>query len=183
MDETWKCIKEFPRYEVSNMGSVRRIGKTTPLVAQKAKGGAWFVKLTTDSGVTSKSIKGLVAEAFVPKPDAFDPEIFNTPIQLTMSTDVIRADKIVWRPLWHAVQYRRQFHPNLYPLYYEMPVMNLMTRNQHASILSAAIHDGVLMKDIYRSAGQGKPVFPDGYRYEFMFRIWENLGTVHTEWV
>ena len=29
------------------------------------------------------------------------------------------------------------------------------------------------LKDVYRSAGEGRPTFPEGHRYEFMWRVWE----------
>jgi hypothetical protein len=118
-----------------------------------------------------------VAEAFVAKPEGYDPDIFDTPIQCTINTDNVRADNILWRPRWFAVTYRKQFRD--LPLYWEMPVMNLDTGAEHASILTAALRDGVLMRDIYRSAGEGGMVFPTLHRYEFLYRIQNGFPSVH----
>lgn len=177
MEEEWRIVKDFPKYEVSNFGHVRKIGKTTPLSPKKAKGDAWFVKLSRDGIPYSKTLKTLVSEAFVPKPEGHDPNVFDTPVLCALTTDDVRADKIVWRPRWFAIKYRRMI--NDLPYYWDMAVLNLNTGNQHASILTASLRDGVLMSDIYRSAGEGRTTFPHGYRYDFMFRIEEGMGTVH----
>ena len=179
MKEEWRKVKGFPLYEVSNTGSVRRIGNSWPLSPKMAKGGAWFVKLSMGGPPISKTIKSLVAEAFVPRPEGCDPELWDTPVQLVVDTDVIRADKIVWRPRWFAIQFRRQINECDTLHYWDQPVMNLNTGNQHASILTASLHDGTLMKDIYRSAGEGRATFPDGYRYDFLFRLKQGFGSVH----
>ena len=183
MEEQWKQIEDYPRYEVSTLGNVRQIGKDSNLSSQMAKGGAWFVKLASADGITSKSIKVLVAEAFVPKPEGHDPDIFDTAVQLVVNTKDVRASKIVWRPRWFAIQFRRQIGEAQHTGKWDMPVMNLDTGSQHASILTAALHDGVLLKDIYRSAGQGRTTFPEGHRYEFMWRIWDNKPSVHWDGV
>lgn len=185
MDEIWKTVDEIPVYEVSNLGHVRRIGKTEPLVPTEAKGGALFVTMTYDGERYSRAIKGLVARAFVPKPDNQDPDIFDTPVQCSLSMSNLRADNIVWRPRWFAIAFRRHLHPSYYdqPRFTEVPVLNINTRTQHASILTAALQDCVLMRDIYHSAGEGRPVFPTGHRYEFMWRIENDLMSVHHELV
>lgn len=179
MQEVWKIIEEVPKYEVSNFGHVRRIGAILPLVPKEASGGSKFVTMSSGGNRYSRSLKVLVANAFVPHKEGQDPDIFDTPIQCSLSTDNNRADNIVWRPLWFALQFRRDLNLKTLPFYYEMPVMNITTGNQHVSILTASLHDGVLMKDIYRSAIEGRSIFPDAYRYDFMQRLWDGLGSVH----
>jgi mannose-6-phosphate isomerase-like protein (cupin superfamily) len=181
MEEEWRNVKGFPHYEVSNFGNVRRIGNIENLVPKKAKGNAWFVKLSHGGVNTSKTLKTLVAEAFVEKPVNYIGDLFDTPIQLVLNTDEVRADKIQWRPRWFAIKYRRELNDP--PYYYDVPVMNIDTGNQHASILTAALHDGVLMSDIHRSATEGRKVFPTHHRYDFMWYIEKGFGSVHTEGV
>jgi NUMOD4 motif len=183
MDEIWKVIEDIPSYEVSNQGHVRRVGRTEPLSMKRAKGDALFVTMVHKGERYSRSVKVLVANAFVPIPEGWDPDIFDTPIQCTMNTDIINADIIKWRPRWFAIKYRKQYREELHPNYTELPVVNLDTRNEHASILSASLRDGVLMFDIFRSAGEGYKVFPLGYHYEFLFRLESNLRSVHNGWV
>jgi len=164
--EEWRVIQDYPAYEVSNTGFVRSIRSHNILKPQEAKGGAWFVKLGGTNGTTSKTLKTLVAEAFVPRPEHHDIEIFDTPIQCVMNTADVRAEKIMWRPRWFAIKFRRDLnHP---PHYCEIPVQNLNTGNQHASIFTASLYDGVLMEAIYRSCLEGRKVFPEGHMYEFL---------------
>jgi len=169
MEEEWRTIESFPHYEVSNTGYVRRIGESKNLSPKMAKGGAWFVKISRGGGAFSKSVKTLVAEAFVPKPEDYA-GTFDTPVQLTINTNEIRADKIVWRPRWFAVKFRRDLNPNTQPHYSHVPVVNRNTGVQHASILTASLHDGVLMEEVYRSCLEGRKVFPHAHRYEFLLK-------------
>lgn len=171
MEEEWKKVKGFPLYEVSNLGNVRRIGNTWNLSPKVANGNTLFVKLSMGDSSISKSVKTLVAEAFVPKPEGVDSEIFDTPIQCVLNTEEIRADKIMWRPRWFAIQFRRQLNESDLVSYWDLPVMNVNTGDQHASILTAALREGLLMKDIFRSAGEGRTVFPTGHRYIFLDKI------------
>jgi NUMOD4 motif len=166
MEEWWKTIEGFSNYEVSNYGYVRRKGKDKYMSPHKAKGGTLFVNLSRHGLAHSKSIKVLVAEAFVPREPNQDPEIFDTPIQCSISTDNVRADNLKWRPLWFALKFRRQLNDT--PYYCAIPVVNLSTGDEHASILTAALHEGVLMQDIYRSALEGRKVPPTGHIYEFI---------------
>jgi hypothetical protein len=180
MEEEWKTIRDYPAYEVSNMGFVRRIGSNRVLQPKKAKGNSWFVKLSIDGDQVSKTIKILVAEAFVPKPQHYQGELFDTPVQRVMNTDDLRAEKIVWRPRWFAVKFRRDLRPSAHPYYFDVPVRNINTGKRHASILTASLEDCVLMEDVYRSCLEERRVFPEWHRYEFIPR--EEIEEWSTYW-
>lgn len=85
-DEIWVKIKDYPLFEVSNMGRVRRIESVCSMVVgndvinrhmpakmlklttdRKGYVHVWLSNGTTSSG-KSKTVQRLVAEAFVPNP-------------------------------------------------------------------------------------------------------------------
>lgn len=79
MKEIWKDIKEFEKYQVSNLGNVRkynkaseydkRIHKYTYLKPQKLKRGYMQVSLYKNGKQYRKAIHKLVGQAFIPNFD------------------------------------------------------------------------------------------------------------------
>ena len=79
MTEIWKKIKDFPNYEVSNLGNVRsvkhldsmdRVKGGQPLKACfDGKGNYLQVNLYANGKINTKIVHRLVAEAFVDNPD------------------------------------------------------------------------------------------------------------------
>lgn len=168
MDILWSTIEEFPNYEVSNYGDVRRALSTRHLSRRSITGGANVVSLFQEGVQHTRSIKVLVADAFVPVIDyGFDAD-FDTPIQLDGTHDNCRADNLMWRPRWHALKYRRQFSsPGLMRL--DHAVINITTSELFESVVDAATWEGVLIQDVFNAAGQGqgRRVFPTGHEYIF----------------
>ena len=66
MIEEWRIISEFPNYEVSNLGQVRRKNR---VLKQHKWEGYCKVKLSKDGIAYTKQVHRLVAEAFIPKLD------------------------------------------------------------------------------------------------------------------
>lgn len=69
MEEVWKEIKGFPKYQISNMGNIRSFsdkkkGKT--LKPQINKKGYYSILLYSDGKPHPKKVHRLVAEAFIP---------------------------------------------------------------------------------------------------------------------
>lgn len=67
MSEEWKQIEEFPAYEVSSLGNVRRAGKM--LKGRQDKCGYLRTGLYKDGRQYRRSIHRLVALAFIPNPE------------------------------------------------------------------------------------------------------------------
>lgn len=73
MNETWVPIKDFPNYEINNIGSIRTISFKGNKVyrsrkARNDKDGYLIIDLYNGSYKTLK-VHRLVAEAFIPNPD------------------------------------------------------------------------------------------------------------------
>jgi hypothetical protein len=66
--EEWRVVKDYPNYEVSNMGLIRRNGKTI-FKGSKTLCGYIRVCLSNNGKADKFHIHRLVAEAFIPNPE------------------------------------------------------------------------------------------------------------------
>ncbi len=105
LEEHWSDIPEFPNYCVSDLGAVVNKSTGRYLIQTMATGGTYKVGLVRAGKQYTRSVKVLVAEAFVEGQS----EIFNTPIQLDGYQENMRWDNLMWRPRWFAWKYTRQF--------------------------------------------------------------------------
>ena len=62
--EDWIQIKEFPKYEVSNLGNIRNRQRNTPVTTKKKKNGYPHVGLYKNGKRINKYVHRLVAENF-----------------------------------------------------------------------------------------------------------------------
>jgi hypothetical protein len=69
--EIWKPIKDFPKYEVSNLGRVKSYMKEKPAILAGGfdKDGYHIILLYNEKGRFTKRVHRLVAEAFIPNPE------------------------------------------------------------------------------------------------------------------
>ena len=75
-DIVWVSIKEFPNYQVSNLGEVRRIktrfgNKCNFILKQSVKSDYYGVCLSKDGVKSTKTVHRLVAESFMPNDNDF----------------------------------------------------------------------------------------------------------------
>jgi NUMOD4 motif len=160
VDETWRVINEFPDYVVSNYGNVMSIATEKLISTSQVTGGAVRVGLQKDKKQYSRSVKVLVATAFVPGKDS----IFNTPVLLDGFPQHLEPSNIVWRPRWFAWQYLRQL--SAWSRYHYLgPVYDLKTGEVYATIFEAATVNGLLVRDIWGSIQSRTYTFPT--RQEF----------------
>lgn len=155
MQLVWKKIKNFPTYEISSEGDVVNIDTGRYLRKSTTLQGAVKVGMVRAGVQYTKSVKVLVAEAFVPGRS----DIFDTPIHLDGNTERNHADNLMWRPRWFAYRYTRQFvEPNEFDSF--GPIEDLTTGIIYDTVLDASIHNGLLVEDIIRGIRTDETVFP-----------------------
>lgn len=70
MEEKWKTIEEFPRYEVSNTGKIRNKETGYILKQIKHRGGYYSVSLYNEpSHAHTKQVHQIVANTWIPNPN------------------------------------------------------------------------------------------------------------------
>jgi hypothetical protein len=89
--------------------------------------------------------------------------IFDTPIQLDGDRSNCRADNLMWRPRWYAVQYNRQFDDRYdHPI--NSPVRERHDRERFPNSLAAACRYGLLEREVVLSILNRTPTWPT-YQY------------------
>lgn len=154
--ESYKVIPEFPNYMVTSFGRVYNISKNRYMAASPTEHGDLTVGLNKNGYQYRRSIKRLVAEAFVEGRSL----LFDTPIHLDNDRENLHADNIVWRPRWFAWKYSRQFEEVIPSWAHSGPVINTVTGEEFDTIIDAAILTGSLILDIRWSLLNKMHVFP-----------------------
>ena len=67
-DEVWRTIVDFPEYEVSSFGNIRRIGTTVKLKFYTQKGYSKIELYHNGKGYKQR-VHRLVAKTFIPNPE------------------------------------------------------------------------------------------------------------------
>lgn len=170
MIEEWERIPEFPKYEVSNYGRVRRSQTGRVLSLQENNRGVITVGLMGDYLVDGdykqhrRSVPLLVAHAFLRRTKIMG-EAFNTPICLNGDRTNNRVDNLEWRPYWFARQYNRQFlHP--YPGGITSPVLEVETGQVWPNSFEPCRRYGLLEKDLVLSIVNMTVVWPTYQLFE-----------------
>lgn len=167
-EEVWKDIKGLKGYAVSSLGDVRNKSTDHIIKPQITKNGILYVPLYVNGEKVTRSVKVLVAKAFVPGRT----KTFDTAINLDGDKRNNRADNLVWRPRWHAVKYSRQFLPqNTYPHGKKGPVQELVEGDIFETIIEAGVTNGVLFRDVFTSCRTSNPVFPTKQIFGFVDSI------------
>lgn len=162
IEEAWITIPGFKRYSVSNYGYVMNIRTEKLVKPQLTPQGVVYVPLYEGGRNQARSVKVLVAKAFVEG----ETKIFDTPINKDGNKSNNQVSNLVWRPRWFAVKYSRQFLTN-YIRCDNGPVYDVKTEERFETIREVGISYGLLFRDVYRSTYSETPVFPT----EQVFRI------------
>lgn len=145
--ERWHELEEFPDYAISSMGEVHNIKTGMPRRTSVNQQGIVKISLYQDGKyLITRSVAVMVAEAFVEG----QTEFFNTPIHLDGDRENCRADNLMWRPRWFAVQYHRQFQsPEFHNS--DVHIMDVETGKEYHSVKEACMDQGLYYNDVYRS--------------------------------
>jgi len=147
IEEVWGPIRGFDNYQVSSLGWVMNVRTGRFLQQTPNRAGIIKVGLVGPDGVqTSRSVKTLVAEAFVDGRD----HIFNTPIQLDGYQDNNEVSNLLWRPRWFAILYTRQFSVDS-PITTRGPIHDVTTGVIYRDVYEAATQNGLLFKGVWKS--------------------------------
>lgn len=156
LDEVWFPIAEFPQYEVSSYGQIRNTNTDRILRQSRTTQGALKVGLWDGYQQQTRSVKVLVAEAFVRGySDRFD-----TPIHLDGDQDNVVADNLAWRPRWFAWKYSKQF-PAIYQYAGIGPLVERKSGVVYEDIVEACIKNGILHRELLISLTNKTPIFPN----------------------
>ena len=164
MEERWTTIVDYPRYLISNTGLVMNDDTGRLLSQSYNPQGAVKVGLYSEGGQHTKSVKVLVAVAFVEG----HTDVFDTPINLDGDQSNNNADNIAWRPRWFAWQYTRQFL-DVENWYLFRKVYDIATNDIYEDMVDAAKANGLLLRDILKSVHDDRHV---------TFPTWQRFGIV-----
>jgi len=164
LEEVWKPIPEFPRYQISNLGRV--YNQERDIIMQTSHTNFGHVKITLRSehyGIRyTRSVAQLVAEAFVEPPNIHCDQI----VILDGNFDNLAFYNIMWRPRWFAWKYTRQLKM-IQPMHYKnLPIVNVVTHDSYESVIDAGMTEGLLFNDIWRSTYAHSVVYPTGVGFE-----------------
>jgi NUMOD4 motif-containing protein len=162
VSEEWAPIAGFPRYAVSNWGSVMNTETETILAPTRNREGIAKIGMFDGRHYTTRSIAVLVAKAFVPP----DEEWFNAPIHRNGDKMDCHADNLLWRPRWHAVHFHQQFH---HPSFHRhVRLENLKTGERYRLLADPCMQYGLRYVDVIMSYTNHEPAFPTGHEYQLL---------------
>lgn len=173
MDEVWRTIREFPDYEVSSYGRVAHKEQDVLMRVSHTLQGGLKVGLTEDGKQYTRSIRRLVADAFVDGKD----QHFNTPIILDGDQNNCSAQNLAWRPRWFAWHYTNQFK-DIPDIYRQGPIVEVDPSGEilevYLDTYEVGITFGLLFYEVWRclNTPYDKPrVFPTGQIFDWPNKV------------
>lgn len=162
MDEFWRELSEFPMYAVSDHGRVMNLGTERVLQISLNNRGQTKVNLNVEGVKYTRAVSVLVAEEFVDGQD----ETYNTVMHLDLDRVNDRAVNLVWRPRWFVRRYFSQFPPSPW-FNTTRKVVDFNSGYVYLNMVEAALVNGLLLREIYRSLHDGRQVSPTGQIFGF----------------
>ena len=155
-EERWSEIRDFPGYFVSDWGRILNQSTGVYLKASPNTRSLYIVGLMRNAVQYKRSLPLLVATEYV-RPMRRD---FDTPINLNGERADCHYQNLMWRPLWFARKYTRQFYDD-HPTF-ERPIEDVETGEIYKSSMHAAMVNGLLDVQIYESMVNNTYVPPTG---------------------
>ena len=149
MQEMWVPIPKFDGYLLSNYGQVINEQTGKPMAILCNQYGVAHVVLQESCPVSQIHIVASRSSIL----DRPEHEAFDTPINLDGDRLNNRADNLMWRPRWFAVQYNHQFTQDHISI--ETPIQDVKTGETFKNSWDAATKLGLLDKE--RSSTPYKP--------------------------
>lgn len=164
-------IQDYEDYLISEIGEVYNQRTESFMAISRTMQGDRKVTLSQEGCRTTRSIRVLVAEAFVYNPnphETYEAPAFDTVVLLDGDKENIHPSNLTWRPKWFAQCYVLQMKRDYDEFVLSRPVLNAKTGQIHDSILACSVSEGVLIDDVIRSIRVGDTVFP-----HFAFYLWD----------
>jgi len=163
VQERWSEISDFFYYSVSDWGRVRNEKRDCLITPTRNSSGVMIVGLMLQGTQYKRSLPLLVARAFLPPPMQPDGKIraaFDTPINLDGDRENNYVVNLMWRPLWYARKYFKQFsdvHATI-----ANPIEDMETGDLYKNSMHAATTHGLLDFMIYLAMKNNSYVWPTG---------------------
>ena len=153
MKTRWHELDEFPDYAVSDFGEIVNIKTGMPRRTSINQQGIVKISLYQGRELITRSVAVMVAEAFCEGRT----QLFNTPIHLDGDRENCRADNLMWKPRWFAVQYHRQFEsPDFHKM--DLHIIELNSGREYYSVKDACMDMGLYYQDVYKSYVDGRQI-------------------------
>jgi hypothetical protein len=161
MQEEWVPVKDFEEYDLSNFGRVWSPYRNRLIRDRMNQTNVRTVWFTRDGVRHSRALSLLVANHWLPEPERYD---FNTPIHLDGDRQNCRADNLMWRPRWFAVDFHKERYRLAFPDW-QGKIENIETGEIFDNPREASSRYGNFEVDIYLSIVNGVSVFPQWFHY------------------
>ena len=161
-EELWEFIPDFSNYMVSSFGRIRNIKHERLVKLSRTNRGAVKVSLYDGKSRVTKSVKVLVADAFLNGRS----ENFDTAMHLDGDQTNNNVSNLVWRPRWFCWKYARQFSHINYFLKLGS-VYEVKSNVVYDTIVDAGIKNGLLFDEINYGVINNVVVFPTWQLFEW----------------
>lgn len=153
MPDDWRVIPEFDHYSVNSLGYIRNDESDRIMAQYPNTRGTAMIGFFKNGVQYKRAVAPIVAHAFLDAP----PNDQATPINLDGDRFNNRATNLMWRPLWFARRYHRQFAD---PICVTRPIEDMDSGMQYATSRDAAVKHGLLDKEIRIGILNRIPVWP-----------------------
>lgn len=165
IEEEWRRIFGFNGYEVSNLGQVRN-SRTRAILQpfyMSHRHGYTVVSLMREGVQLKRGLALLVAEAFLPDPPH---PTFISVINKDGHRANNRVYNLAWRPIWFTTKYWAQFRKP--PIEKFKDVVEIESGIEYPTSWEAAIHNGLLSRDVVLGIYKDEPVWPTYQRFALL---------------